>query len=75
MLIMSFRGKSFGSVYLIPMWKLIIDKFGVIHRGWIKCCENCFKSFLVIKYTYLAYLKLSMWFVSALDDLIVFMVY
>ena len=75
MLMMSFTGKSFDSIFLIAMWKLIIDKFGVIHRGRMKCCENCFKSFVMIKYTYLAYLKVSMWFVSALDDLIVFMVY
>ena len=34
--------------------------------------KGCLKGFPVIKYTYVGCLKVAMWFVSALHDLIVF---
>ena len=63
------------SVHLISLRGLKIDKFGIIHRGGIKCCGGCYKSLLVIKDTYVAYLKVAVWFAFALCNLIAFMVY
>ena len=34
---------------------------------WFRC-KGCFKGFSVIKYTYVACLKVALWFVSALSD-------
>ena len=59
---------------LDDMEELTLQVIHFISFVWFRC-KDCFEGFSVIKYTYVACLKVAIWSVFAVNGLIVFMVY